>query len=195
MDLFEVDSAFVILTIENFAVGRTRQKMGYTPRYGLFFGYDKMLLKTKSTVSRTNARKRRVVLRSVTRTARLVWKQTFQPFSLALLALSCSMVLWGIGYKVSLFQHPADSSGRHFPVAKAVFEQHRQDVGQTAPSTLRMQRHVRSQVDFGPDGNIKPLQSSTQVASGSAPLFTVRYRAVPYYNSAMPLRSPPVIVA
>ena len=141
------------------------------------------------------ARNRDIALSRFLRTATLVWKQTFQPVALGLLALSLSMILWGIGYKVSLFEHPTDSSGRHFPVAKAVIEQHRQDGGHTPASAERIRHRVKLQFELGTDGYINPLQSSTQVASIQAPLFSAHHRALPFFDSALPLRSPPAIVA
>lgn len=119
------------------------------------------------------------------------FKQTFRPCRLGLLALAFAVALWGYGYKMSRFEFRNDS-GVRFPIARFLVEHRSGNVG---GPTLRLKRQLRTQLDTEKDALVAGLQFSSPVLSYKAARVIAPARALPFFDSALPLRSPPPIAA
>jgi hypothetical protein len=117
-----------------------------------------------------------------------VLKRTFRPSKLILPALAILIALCGYGYKTSLLRVRSRTADR-FTLAKAAVE-HR-----SAPGSLHGLKFRRGgPLDFLPDG-IPPRVLSSPVVIATTSRISAPPRALPFLDSALPLRSPPCIAA
>jgi hypothetical protein len=163
--------------------------MRYTPRTRIPTRHE-MQDRTSSTDLRTVTSKH---VRASAAASRLIRsaQPAFHPCTLGLLLLALAVALFSYGYKASLYRFEAHQT-THFPVAKALVE-HRD--GYAAKSFHRPRHRGRLQLEVIPDSYIARVVPSTPVLSFTVCRISVVSRALPFYDIALPLRSPPIFAA
>jgi hypothetical protein len=147
--------------------------------------------RTLTTDSRIAASNRVLASSAASRFIVSGWIQTFRPSTLAPLLLAIAVALFSYGYKVSVFTFHPDGKA-HLPATKALME-HRQG---SAPASFKGLRYrPRVQFDVIPDGYIGQAGASTPVLSSNAVRIFAHPRPLPFFDSALPLRSPPSLKA
>jgi len=114
------------------------------------------------------------------------------PCRVGLLLLAFAVALFAFGYKASLFQYRSHQI-RSFPVAKAVVEQHR--FGHAPLSAHSVRHRTRLQFEIDPQNLLGQTFTSLPVFTANAPRIFAPPRALPFFDSALPLRSPPSFAA
>jgi len=111
-------------------------------------------------------------------------KRRFSPCAIGIVGLALAVVLWGTGYRLSLYHHHATSSV--IPVAKLWIES--RNASMATASRLKTKSHLIpcSQVFSAPIQRL-PLYSRTLVC-----ILCVCPRDVAYFSFLVPFRSPPV---
>lgn len=117
------------------------------------------------------------------------WSQTCRPSALALLGLAIAVALWGFGYKLSEYSNAPDPLQRT-SVAK-VWIEHRYGFASTQHARALPRRTYtdRSRIFDVSSPAVQPIftvERSTALVSESEP------RRIPFFQSAIPLRSPPI---
>ena len=131
-----------------------------------------------------NAVRQRVLqVRMPTRCGYPLWKQLFKPCTLGILGLAIAVVLWGTGYKLSLYHlHPTPSP---VPVAKLWIES--RNASLAVASGLKAKTHLVS----GSQTFFNPIQRLPHYSRASACMLSVCMRDVAYFGFLIPFRSPP----
>jgi hypothetical protein len=112
------------------------------------------------------------------------WMQMFRPCALGLIGLIIAVVLWGTGYKLSLYHHDAAPSSK-VPVAKFWIE------SRTAPMAAVSRLKAKSHLVPGSQAFSAPIQRLPLLSRAAACIFPVCARGVVYFNFLIPFRSPP----
>jgi hypothetical protein len=112
-----------------------------------------------------------------------LWKQLFKPCALGILGLAIAVVLWGTGYKLSLYhRHPAPSP---VPVAKLWIES--RNASLAVASGLKTKSHFVSDSQTYLD----PIQRLPQQGRAGVCILSVCTHDVAYFGFLIPFRSPP----
>lgn len=110
------------------------------------------------------------------------WKQIFRPCALGILGLAIAVVLWGTGYKLSLYH-------RHLvppvPVAKLWVES--RNASLAVASGLKAKSHFVSDSQTYFD----PIQRLPHHSRASVCVLSVCTRDIAYFGFLIPFRSPP----
>jgi hypothetical protein len=112
------------------------------------------------------------------------WRQIFKPHALGLIGLAIAVVLWGGGYKLSLYHRHAAPSSR-IPVAKLWIESRNASV--TAASRLKTKSHLIPASQVFP----APIQRFPRPGRAVASILPVCRCGVAYFDFLIPFRSPP----
>jgi hypothetical protein len=110
-------------------------------------------------------------------------KQRFRPCALGIIGLAIAVVLWGAGYKLSLYHRHATRSP--VPVAKLWIESRNASV--TAASRFKAKSHLV------PDSQAfsVPTQRLPHLSRAVACILPVCTRGVAHFDFLIPFRSPP----
>lgn len=112
-----------------------------------------------------------------------IWKQLFTPCALGILGLAIAVVLWGTGYKLSLYhRHPAPPP---VPIAKLWVESRNASPEVTSELTAKFQFVSDLQASFD------PIQRLPRHSQASVCMLSVCTRNVAYFGFLIPFRSPP----
>jgi hypothetical protein len=119
-------------------------------------------------------------------------QELLRPSHVGFLLLAFAVALFAFGYKASHYQYNSHQVN-HFPVAKAVVEQHRSGI---SPSSMHGERRRnQKQLDVDPQTVLGDTLTSLPVFNADAPTISAPPRALPFFDSAVPLRSPPSFAA
>lgn len=111
------------------------------------------------------------------------WEQIFRPCALGILGLAITVVLWGTGYKLSLYhRHPVPPP---VPVAKLWVES--RNVSLAVASGLKAKSHFVSDSQ----ASFNPIQRLPHHSRASVCVLSVCTRDVAYFGFLIPFRSPP----
>ena len=136
------------------------------------------------TIIATAARRRIHRVRTQVQYGYPSWRPIFRPCALGIIGLAIAVVLWGFGYKLSLYyRHSAPSS--RVPVAKLWIES--RDASEAAASRLKAKSHYVS----GSHAFSVPIQPLPRLSRAVACILPVCTRHVVYFDSLIPFRSPP----
>jgi hypothetical protein len=111
-----------------------------------------------------------------------------RPCHVGFLLLAFAVALFAFGYKTSLYQYSSHQV-KHFPVAKAVVEQQRSGISPFSIHGVR--RRNQKLFDVDPQNLLGDTLTSLPVFNADAPTISTPPRALPFFDSALPLRSPP----
>lgn len=110
-------------------------------------------------------------------------KQIFRPCALGTLGLAIAVVLWGAGYKLSLYhRHPTPSP---VPVAKLWIES--RNASLAVASGLKAKPHLVS----SSQAFINPIQRLPHHSHAGVCMLSVPTRDIAYLGFLIPFRSPP----
>ena len=110
------------------------------------------------------------------------WKQIFTPCALGILGLAIAVVLWGTGYKLSLYhRHPVPP----VPVAKLWVES--RNASLSVASGLKAKSHFVSDSQ----ASFYPIQRFPYHSRASVCVLSVCMRDIAYFGFLIPFRSPP----
>ena len=136
------------------------------------------------TIIATAARRRIHRVRTQVQYGYPSWRQIFRPCALGIIGLAVAVVLWGFGYKLSLYyRHSAPSS--RVPVAKLWIES--RDASEAAASRLKVNSHYVS----GSPSFSYPIQRLPRLSRAVAYIPPVCTLDLVYFDSLIPFRSPP----
>jgi len=167
--------------------------MRYTPRTQHSpFGSKNMYERTSRTGASTASSEHFQASSGDLRSALQAMQDQFRPCRVGLLLLAFAVALFAFGYKASLFQYRSHQI-RSFPVAKAVVEQHR--FGHAPLSAYSVRHRTRLQFEIDPQNLLGQTFTSLPVFTDNAPRIFAPPRALPFFDSALPLRSPPSFAA
>jgi hypothetical protein len=111
------------------------------------------------------------------------WTQRFMPYTLGILGLVIAVVLWGAGYKLSLYhRHTTPSS---VPIAKLWIE------SRNAPAATASRIINRSQLVLDFQALSVPIQRLPHNSRALACILSVCTPSVAYFSFLIPFRSPP----
>lgn len=113
-----------------------------------------------------------------------LWRQIFEPHALGLIGLAIAVVLWGGGYKLSLYHRHATPSSR-IPVAKLWIES--RNASLAATSRLKAKSHLNFVSQVFP----VPIQRFPRLGCVVDCILPVCRRGVAYFDFLIPFRSPP----
>ena len=118
-------------------------------------------------------------------------KQTFSPCTFGLILLAVAVALFNYGYRTSLYRlHKAHAAP--YPVARAIVE-HRP--GDSQGSLQNLRPRTCTKLEFTAYGSFVQAQFSCPVFDSICTRVSTPPRALPFFDSALPLRSPPVLAA
>ena len=143
-----------------------------------------MSARSPFTVIASAAQRRILRVRTQTQCVYPTWKQILRPCALGIIGLAIAVVLWGVGYKLSLYhRHAAPSSS--VPVAKLWIGSRNASV--TAASRFKAKSHLVP----GSQAFSVPIQRLPHYSRASACMLSVCMRDVAYFGFLIPFRSPP----
>lgn len=116
------------------------------------------------------------------------------PLALGLLGLSLAITLWGSAGKVSSIDAACGHSHAPLPVAKLWIE-HRFGFAAVSGAATAPRSKSRIYAQAGVDALIVPPSGIYLQAILKAAPVTARPRAIPFFHSAIPLRSPPSLIS
>jgi hypothetical protein len=136
------------------------------------------------TVIASAAQRRILRVRTQTQCVYPTWKQILRPCALGIIGLAIAVVLWGVGYKLSLYhRHAAPSSS--VPVAKLWIGSRNASV--TAASRFKAKSHLVP----GSQAFSVPIQRLPHLSRAVACNLPVCTRGVAHFDFLIPFRSPP----
>lgn len=118
--------------------------------------------------------------------------QFFDPLALGLLGLALAVALWSFGSRLSLYSS-SDPSVPHVPKARLWAEQR---VGMDSLTHHATARRLKARVYVNSSGVFAPLAADPKFflrVTQSLRSVMGRPRSIPFFHSAIPLRSPPSI--
>ena len=116
--------------------------------------------------------------------------QIFDPLALALLGLALAVALWGFGSRLSQYGSPSDASVPHVPKAR-LWSEHPVGIAAIESHATILRLKPRAYVN---SGAFAPIGASPKLILHEFPGMpspTGRPRSIPFFHSAIPLRSPP----
>jgi len=111
---------------------------------------------------------------------------------LGLLALALSVTLWGYASKLSVFEAFSGGTSPATPAAKLWIE-HRFGFSDLCACARASSDKQRNYAQAGADALFTPSPEAAFNEGQVAPMLIAQPRAVPFFHSAIPLRSPPAI--
>lgn len=130
-------------------------------------------------------------VRAVAR-GREVWRQVSNPLALGLLCLAVAVALWGYGYKLSLYSPPEGSGPR---VPAKLWIEHRFGFDRFSSSAAAPNLKARVYAQPGVSALLAAVPEFLLLNVPDLLLATARPRAIPFFHSAIPLRSPPLAIS
>lgn len=109
-----------------------------------------------------------------------------------LLGLSLAIALWAFSYKLSRFDFSRGDTLSHVPVAKLWIEQRFALAGITGTAKI-VPSNSRIYAQSGADAFIASSPESVLNYETAMPARAARPRAIPFFQTAIPLRSPPAV--
>lgn len=112
------------------------------------------------------------------------------PLALGLLGLALAVALWGFGSGLSLYLSLSDTSIPHLPKAR-LWSEHR--VGLAAIKSHAGSHRLNARV-YVNSGAFSPIPADPRLFLHEIPVMlsiTGQPRSIPFFHSAIPLRSPP----
>jgi hypothetical protein len=141
-----------------------------------------MLSQSPFTIIASTARSA-IGIKSMILYGRPLWRQRFRPYTLGILGLVIAVVLWGAGYKLSLYhRHTTPSS---VPIAKLWIES--RNASAAAASRFKTKSHLLSVSQ----AFIAPIQRLPRLNCAIASTLSACSRDVAYLGFLIPFRSPP----
>lgn len=123
---------------------------------------------------------------------REVWRQVSNPLALGLLGLAVAVALWGYGYKLSLYSPPEGPGSR---VPAKLWIEHRFGFDRFSSSAAAPNLKARIYAQPGVSALVAAAPELPLRSVSSLFLRTARPRAIPFFHSAIPLRSPPLAIS
>jgi hypothetical protein len=142
---------------------------------------DELSARSPITVIANAALRRILRIRTQVRCVYPSWRQIFRPCALGIIGLAIAVVLWGAGYKLSLYHRHATPSS--VLVAKLWIESRHAFV--TAVSRFK------SHLVPGSQAQSVLIQRLPRLSSAVASILPVWVRDIAYFDFPIPSRSPP----
>jgi hypothetical protein len=130
--------------------------------------------------------------RAPSRTAFPALRESLQPCRVGLVLLAFAVAFFSYGYRASLFQYRSVQA-KNFPIARAIVEQQR--FGISSASAHHGRHWARRQFDNDHHAQFEQASSSAAVLSTNAQIISAPPRLLPFFDSSLPLRSPPSLAA
>jgi hypothetical protein len=145
--------------------------------------FDELSARSPITVIANAVQRRILRTRTQVRYEFPLWRQIFRPCTLGIIGLAIAIVLWGAGYKLSLYHRHATPSS--VPVAKLWIES--RNASMTAASGFKAKSYLIS----GSQAFFVPIQLLPRLSRAVASILIVCVRDVAYFDFLIPFRSPP----
>lgn len=145
--------------------------------------FDDLSARSPLTVIARAALRRILRMRTQVRCVYPSWRQILRPCALGIIGLAIAVVVWGAGYKLSLYHRHATPTPA--PVAKLWIESRHAFV--TAVSRFKAKSHLVP----GSQALSVPIQRLPRLSSAVASIPPVCVRDVACFDLPIPSRSPP----